>query len=289
LYNFYKETGMDLLEHDGSYPGHICASSTHPGHQGLEDSQWTQWRTITNYYKWCRENGIYLNVPDWYYLSGSNKNGMGYREVNWSLPRAQQVIHTRQNIFDGTIYKTPSMGWMFVPLTEYHGGGNAATIEPLNEHLDHYEKMIAGNLGNGVQACYRGPRLYDTDETKNMVSDWVSFYKTYRDILESDVIHSSSRRADGRDLDWIFHANPNLKTKGFALVFNPTPETITKEIRLNLDYTGLTDKASITVGENKTKMYKLNRDYEVAIRVSVEGNGIEKIIIGQRAGSIRKA
>ena len=27
--------------------------------------------------------------------------------------------------------KAPSLGWMFVPLTQYHGGGTAATIEPL--------------------------------------------------------------------------------------------------------------------------------------------------------------
>ena len=54
---------------------------------------------------------------------GANECGMGYRETNWSLPRAQQVVHTRQNIYDGTWEKTPSMGWMFVPLTQYHGGG----------------------------------------------------------------------------------------------------------------------------------------------------------------------
>ena len=245
LYRFYSETGMNLLEHDGSYPGHICASTTHPGHRGTEDSQWEQWKIITDYYRWCREQGIYLNVPDWFYLSGSNKNGMGYREVNWSLPREQQVIHTRQNIFDGTKFKTPSMGWMFVPLTEYHGGGAEATIEPLAEHLGHYELMLAGNLGNGVQACYRGPRLYDTVQTKNMVKNWVSFYKQYRDILESDVIHSASRRADGRDLDWIFHANPALETKGFAMVFNPTDRDIQKKIRINLYYSGIRNSVKI--------------------------------------------
>jgi hypothetical protein len=30
------------------------------------------------------------------------QNCDGYREDNWSLPRAQQLIHARQNIFDGT-------------------------------------------------------------------------------------------------------------------------------------------------------------------------------------------
>ena len=48
------------------------------------------------------------------------------RSTSRSLPRAQQIIHARQNIFDGTWDKTPSMGWMFVPLVEYHGGGAAA-------------------------------------------------------------------------------------------------------------------------------------------------------------------
>src|SRR5690606_36701486 len=119
-----------------------------------------------------------------------------YRETNWSLPRAEQVIHTRQNIYDGTWEKTPTMGWMFVPLTEYHGGGAAATVEPLDEHLDHYEKIMMSNFALGVQACYRGPRLYDTDRTRAMVQRAVAWYKQYRDILESDIIHG--RRADGR-------------------------------------------------------------------------------------------
>ena len=67
--------------------------------------------------------GVYLNIPDWYFLNGGSKTGMGYRETNWSLPREYQEIIERQNIFDGTWEKTPSMGWMFVPLTQYHGGG----------------------------------------------------------------------------------------------------------------------------------------------------------------------
>ena len=102
---------------------------------------------------------------------------MGYVETNWSLPRAYQEIIERQNIYDGTWQKTPSMGFMFVPLTQYHGGGEAATIEPLNEHLDHYETRLRNLFGAGVQACYRGPRLYDTEATKELVNQWVAFYK----------------------------------------------------------------------------------------------------------------
>ena len=28
-------TGLDVLEHDGNYPGDVCASVVHPGHEGL--------------------------------------------------------------------------------------------------------------------------------------------------------------------------------------------------------------------------------------------------------------
>ena len=32
------------------------------GHRGLDDSQWAQWKTVSDFYKWCRGEGIYLNV-----------------------------------------------------------------------------------------------------------------------------------------------------------------------------------------------------------------------------------
>ena len=271
LYDFFDKTGFTLLEHDGSYPGDLDVTSRPPLQKGLDDSQWVQWRIISDFYKWCRANGVYLNVPDYYYLAGSSKCGMGYRETNWSLPRAQQVIHTRQNIFDGTWTKTPSMGWMFVPLTQYHGGGAAATIEPLDQHRDHYERMLASNLGMGVQACYRGPRLYDTDGTKTLVKTWVDWFKEYRDILESDVIHG--RRADGRDLDWMLHVNPNLKQKGMLVVFNPLKEPVKKTIRVNLYYTGLTDKAELRDQEGETNTYQLNRDHTIEIPVKIGPEG----------------
>ncbi|GFR77251.1 arylsulfatase [Elysia marginata] len=156
--NFYDKTGFSLLEHDGPYPGDIDITSRPPFQKGALDSRWVQWRLTDSLYRDLRSKGVYMNTPDRYFLNGSNKMYMGYREVNWSLPRAEQVIHTRQNIYDGTWNRTPSMGWMFVPLTVYHGGGIAATIEPLDDHLDHYEKMLYSNLAMGVQPTYRGDR-----------------------------------------------------------------------------------------------------------------------------------
>jgi hypothetical protein len=266
-----------LLEHDGSYPGDVCASTTHPGHNGLDDSQWKQWKKITDFYKWCRGRGVYLNVPDWYFLNGSNKSAMGYREVNWSLPRDRQIILGRQNIFDGTWKKTPSMGWMFVPLVQYHGGGAAATLEPLSEHLDAYGAHLAQNFGSGVQACYRGPRLYDTEQTKALVKKWIDFYKEYRDILDSDIIHV--RRPDGRDIDCILHVNPQLEHKGLAMVYNPLDRTIKKQLKLPLYYTGLTTTANIREQKGQSREYELDREYNAEIPVNVAPRSVSWFVI----------
>ncbi len=277
LYHFYESTGFTLLEHDGSYPGDVDITARPPRQKGEQDSRWVQWRIISDFYKWCRARGVYLNVPDYYYLAGSNKCGMGYREVNWSLPRAQQVIHTRQNIYDGTWSKTPSMGWMFVPLTQYQGGGAVATIEPLDEHLDHYRRMIQSNLGAGVQACYRGPRLFDTDRTQAMVAQQVAWFKQYRDILESDVIHG--RRADGRDVDWLLHVNPRLKQKGMLIVHNPLSEPVERTLDVNLYYTGLEDTARIRERDGAVKTYKLDREYHVEVPVEIDAGGMTWLVV----------
>ena len=277
LENFYKATSFDLLEHDGSYPGDVDVTARPPLQKGEQDSRWAQWRIISDYYKWCRSRGVYLNVPDYYFLSGANKTGMGYREVNWSLPRAQQVIHTRQNIFDGTWQKTPSMGWMFVPLAQYHGGGEAATVEPLDEHLDHYSRMIDCNLALGVQACYRGPRLFDTDRTKAAVKQRVAWFKKYREVLESDLIHG--RRADGKSLDWMLHVNPTGEHKGMLVLFNPRKRDDSQELSVNLYYAGLTEAATVTDASGNQQMLKLERDYSAQFQVEVPAEGMSWYLV----------
>ncbi len=277
LHTFIETTGMGVLENDGSYPGDVCASTHHPGHRDLLDSQWTQWTKIAQFYRWCRAQGVYLNVPDWYFLNGSNKTGMGYREDDWSLPRAQQIIIGRQNIYDGTWEKTPSMGWMFVPLVQYHGGGAAATIEPLREHLDVYGQVLAQLLGCGVQAAYRGYQLYDTDETKALVKKWIDFYKAHRAILESDVIHI--RRADGRDIDALLHANPRLAEKGLAMVFNPLDTSVTRTLTLPLYYCGLNGRARIRIEGDAPREFRLNGKSEIKVTLTIPAGSLTWLTI----------
>jgi hypothetical protein len=274
---FFEQTGFDIWENDGPYPGDVCASTSHPGHEGLEDSQWRQMEMQKELYRWLNERGVYINAPDWYFLDGTHKIALGYREVNFSLPREQQMILNRQNIYDGTWQKTPSMGWGFVPLTEYQGGGAAATIEPLKDHLKEYEQLMMQYYGAGVQACYRGPRLYDTTTTKELVTNVIAWYKKYRQILNSDVIHL--RRPDGRDWDGIMHVNPGLKEKGLIMLYNPLKSAIQRTITLPLYFTGIKTTARIIDQNRKEKMYKLDRQYNAKIQVEIPAQGYTWLVV----------
>jgi hypothetical protein len=260
---FFKQTGFDIWENDGPYPGDVCASVSHPGHKDLMDSQWKQMEIQKELYRSLNESGVYINAPDWYFLDGTHKIAIGYREVNFSLSREQQMILNRQNIYDGTWEKTPSMGWGFVPLTRYQGGGPEAILEPLSEHLKDYEQLMMQYYGAGVQACYRGPRLYDTEQTKQTVSNVITWYKKYRDILNTDIIHL--RRADGRDWDGIMHVGPALQSKALLMLYNPLGKSITRTIKLPLYYSGLTKTAKLREKEGPVKEYNLNRNYEIEL------------------------
>ena len=275
--NFMDATGMDVIETDGPYHSDICAATTHKHHNGLADSQLRQWEACVLFYHECRKRGIYVNSPDRYYLNGSNKCGMGYRETNFSLSRERQILIARQNIYDGTFEKTPSMGWMFVPSVEYHGGGEAATFEPLCEHLDDYESHLSQNFGSGVIACYRGPRLFDTEQTKAVVKKWVDFYKKYRPILDSDLIHV--RRPDGRSIDCVLHANSQINPCGLAMLYNPTLTVQQITLKLSLYYTGLSEIAKVREEEGAPKHYKIDRDYNVEIPIKMEAKSVSYLVI----------
>ena len=269
LKEFLTRTGFDALEHDGSYPGDPCASTTHPGHRDGEDSQWNQHAMVAGFYAWCRERGIHLNVPDNYFLNGSNKTGIGYRETNWSLPRAQQHVHARQHFYDGTFDKAPTMGWGFVPLVEYQGGGEAATIEPLRDHLDDYRGLLLDHWGFGVQPCVRGHRLYDSPETKTTVVGAVEWFKANRELLEGDVIHL--RRADGRRLDGVLHVRPKA---GMLVVYNPTEAALRETLEVPLYYTGLKGRSTMSLNDGRGKSVALDDFRRASVEVEVPAGGM---------------
>ena len=203
--------------------------------------------------------------------------GLGYNENQYSLPRWQDLSISRQSVYDDTYNLPPTAGWMQVPLVDYHAGGDAAKFEPMSEHLVEYEWALAQYLGSGVAACYRGFRLYDTPETKKLVQKWVNFYKKYRDIITSDIVHV--RRPDMQSIDSFMHVNPFLDNKGLAMVFNPTQDHQTTNLTLPLYYTGLDLVAKIQEQEGDQHTYQLERDYSVDVYVELPPYSITWFLI----------
>jgi hypothetical protein len=150
-------------------------------------------------------------------------------------------------------------------------------LEPLKDHLKDYEQLMAQYYGAGVQACYRGPRLYDTENTRLTVVKVIDWYKKYRDILNSEIVHL--RRADGRDWDGLLHVNPKLKNKGMLMLYNPLKEKITRTIKVPLYYTGLTSVAKLMEKGKTAKSYTLNRNYEIEYTCTLEPESYTWVLI----------
>jgi hypothetical protein len=182
-------------------------------------------------------------------------------------------------MFDGTWEKLPSMGWMFVPLVQYHGGGADATIEPLREHLFDYKRHLDSCLGYGVQACYRGPRLYDAPETKAMVIKAVSKFKKYRRLLESDITHL--RRPDGRNIDAIIHTLDNHAGHSLLVAYNPGPERQTAALGLPDTHSPYKDIRVIDTDTNKTWNLKPRHDGRFIIDVTIDAGAMRMLELMQ--------
>ena len=172
-------------------------------------------------------------------------------------------------MYDDTFKRIPTEGWMFLPLLNYEGGGPAAWFEPLSQNLQEYDFALAQYFGAGVQACYRGDRIFDSENTKKVVKSWIEFYKKYRTVLSGDLIHI--RRADMQSIDGFLHVKPfDGHFRGLAMFFNPTTEIINDTIEIPLYYTGLTHDVLVTVQGNKstTQKYTLSRQFTIEYYLS---------------------
>jgi hypothetical protein len=104
------------------------------------------------------------------------------------------------------------------------------------------------------------------------VKKWTAFYKKYRAILDSDMIHV--RRADARDLDLYLHVSPNLEEKALVMVFNPLDQPVKKILRLPLYYTGLTKKVRMAKEDGAVSTYKLDREFNAELPVELGPQGV---------------
>lgn len=277
LWTFFDQTGFRGLTPDGPYHGCPCGSHDHAYHRGLEDSQWVQWEKQVEVFHEAQRRNIHAPAPDWYFLNGQTSVGMGYREASANLSREQALLLYQQYIYDGTWFKTPSMGQMAIGLIPTYNADPKAILEPLNENLEWYELHMVQLLASGAQPSFRANRLYDTPETKAVVQKWVGWFKQYRDILTSDLIHV--QRPDGRDMDMMLHVNPHLEEKGMAIFFNPLNQEMTREFTIPLYYTGLEGSATLRKEGGEPQVFELDKREHLTIQITLPPKGITWYVI----------
>lgn len=244
--NFIDKTGADAVEIDGPYGMLLCAGGKTHLHNDFTDSQYKQWRAaVVQWYAALKSRGVYINAPDWHFLNGSNRTGVGYEEIAFSEPREEQLLSSRIYYYKGTFSKNPSQGWGFVPLDEYHGGGKAATFFPTEQNSHAFDWALAQVTASGVWPTLRGKRVYDSEAGKKILQKWVGIYKKYRKVLNGITVHFMPPRIDPQNparttgIDAIMNQLPEGDTRGFVMFFNQSDTPRTEEVLVPVYYTGL--------------------------------------------------
>ena len=224
-----------------------------------------------------------MNAPDNYFSAGANKM-MFYGDPSQNRrARLIDLLLSRQMLFDGTYEWLSTQGWALVPIENYDGGGSEVAFAPLEVNLEDYDLAWATYMGYGVSGvCWRGNKFFDGPKSQTVVTQWVKFYKRYRDILTNGgLVHV--RRPDGQGLDAVLHTNADNTTgavRGLLFVFNPTATTITAGLPVSMYYTGLDTVANVFLQDDGApQVLTLARDYSVTVQMSVPAGGYAWFIV----------
>jgi hypothetical protein len=289
IFTFVNATGLRMLDTDGPYGGAKCASKNHSHHHDENDSVYWQTRYQSEFYHELRRQGLYLHVPDNYFFSGSQVTGMGYNEQQFSLPRWRDLTVSRMSLYDDLYDLRPTQGWMLIPLSDYHAGGDGAAFAG---HAKAYEWGLAQYLGAGLgQSQVGGREIYSTPETREVVMKWTAWFKRHREILIQPIVHLRRPTAQGWD-GWL-HPHPRaalMTTKrpvevAVASIFNPSPLELDEIVAIPLYYTGLADKVLVTIndwnGTTTAKQMSLERDYYLLLQLKMPAGSITTLVFEQ--------
>lgn len=283
---FIDRTGADAVEIDGPYGMMTCSGGKTHNHDDFTDSQYKQWKaSVVDWYAEIKKRGVYINAPDWHFLNGINRCGVGYEEIAFSEHRAEQLVTSRIYYYKGTFSKNPSQCWGFLPLNVYHGGGKDAQFFPTEKNSFEFDWALAQIVASGVWPTIRGKKVYDSQKGKEIFHKWTSVYKKYREVLNGITIHFMPPRIDTSNpsrtqcIDAIMNQLPYGKIRGFVMFFNQTDKEITQNVTIPVYYTGLSGLDSPPAPFENTK----NSD----VIYPLYGEEIAPLVIRARDGSAR--
>lgn len=283
---FIDRTGADAVEIDGPYGMLMCAGGKTHNHDDFTDSQYKQWKdAVSDWYREIKKRGVYINAPDWHFLNGANRTGVGYEEIAFSEHRNEQLVTSRIYYYKGTFSKNPSQCWGFLPLNVYHGGGKDAQFFPTAQNAFAFDWALAQITASGVWPMIRGRKVYDSVTGKKIFTKWTSIYKKYRKVLNGITVHFMPPRIDTANpsrttcMDAIMNQLPHGDVRGFVMFFNQTDRERTQEVVLPVYYTGLSDLDMPPAPFANTK----NSD----VQYPLYGDEIAPLVIRARDGSAR--
>lgn len=283
---FIDKTGADAVEIDGPYGMLMCSGGKTHNHDDFTDSQYKQWKaSVVDWYREIKKRGVYINAPDWHFLNGTNRSGVGYEEIAFSERRCEQLVTSRIYYYKGTFSKNPSQGWGFLPLNVYHGGGKDAQFFPTERNAFEFDWAMAQIVASGVWPTIRGRKAYDSEEGKRIFAKWTSVYKKYRRVLNGVTVHFMPPRIDTSNpsrttcMDAIMNQVHTGDIRGFVMFFNQTDQELTEEITLPVYYTGLSVLNMPPAPFENTK----NSD----VQYPLYGEEIAPLVIRARDGSAR--
>lgn len=283
---FIDRTGADAVEIDGPYGMLMCAGGKTHNHDDFTDSQYKQWKAaVVDWYREIKKRGVYINAPDWHFLNGTNRSGVGYEEIAYSERRSEQLVTSRIYYYKGTFSKNPSQGWGFLPLNVYHGGGKDAQFFPTAQNAFEFDWAMAQIVASGVWPTIRGKKAYDSEKGKEIFTKWTTLYKKYRRVLNGITVHFMPPRIDTANpsrttcMDAIMNQLPTGDVRGFVMFFNQTDAARTEDITLPVYYTGLSDLDAPPAPFENTK----NSD----VQYPLYGEEIAPLVIRARDGSER--
>lgn len=70
-----------------------------------------------------------------------------------------------------------------------------------------------------------------------------------------------------------------IEKKAFLLLYNPLKQKINRTIKVLLYYTGLTSIANVSGKKGIKKIYKLNRNYEIDLSITIKPEGYTWFVI----------
>lgn len=283
---FLDRTGADAIEIDGPYGMLMCSGGKTHNHEDFTDSQYKQWKaSVVDWYREIKKRNVYINAPDWHFLNGINRCGVGYEEIAFSERRSEQLVTSRIYYYKGTFSKNPSQGWGFLPLNVYHGGGKAAQFFPTEQNAFEFDWAMAQIVASGVWPTIRGRKAYDSETGKRIFAKWTSVYKKYRKVLNGVTVHFMPPRIDTDNptrttcIDAIMSQLPTGDIRGFVMFFNQTDAERTEDILLPVYYTGLSALEMPPAPFENTK----NSD----VSYPLYGEEIAPLVIKARDGSSR--